>query len=49
MIFPVQASEDDLTAVPVTVQALKEAGAPFMFILTRVKANTPITAQAERA
>lgn len=26
VIFPVQASEDDLTAAPVTVQALKEAG-----------------------
>ncbi len=45
-IFPVQASEDDLTAAPVTVQALKESGAPFLFVLTRVKANTLITAQA---
>jgi chromosome partitioning protein len=42
----VQASEDDLTAAPVTVQALKEAGVPFLFVLTRVKANTLITAQA---
>ena len=46
VIFPVQASEDDLTAAQVTVQALKEAGKPFMFVLTRVKANTLITAQA---
>jgi len=46
VIFPVQASEDDLTAAPVTVQALKEAGVPFVFVLTRVKANTLITAQA---
>jgi chromosome partitioning protein len=46
IIFPVQASEDDLTAAPVTVQALKEAGVPFVFVLTRVKANTLITAQA---
>jgi chromosome partitioning protein len=46
IIFPVQASEDDLTAAPVTVQALKEAGVPFLFVLTRVKANTLITAQA---
>ena len=45
-IFPVQASEDDLTAAPVTVQALKDEGAPFLFVLTRVKANTLITAQA---
>src|ERR1035437_3338721 len=35
VIFPVQASEDDLTAAPVTVRALKEAGVPFMFVLTR--------------
>src|ERR1035437_7831316 len=46
VVFPVQASEDDLTAAPVTVQSLKEAGVPFMFVLTRVKANTLITAQA---
>jgi chromosome partitioning protein len=49
VIFPVQASEDDLTAAPVTVQALKEAGVPFIFVLTRVKANTLITAQAAAA
>jgi chromosome partitioning protein len=46
VIFPVQASEDDLTAAPVTVQALKDVGVPFVFVLTRVKANTLITAQA---
>jgi chromosome partitioning protein len=46
VVFPVQASEDDLTAAPVTVQALKEAGTPFVFVLTRVKAGTLITAQA---
>lgn len=46
VIFPVQASEDDLTAAPVTVQSLKENGVPFLFVLTRVKANTLITAQA---
>ena len=46
VVFPVQASEDDLTAAPVTVQALKDAQVPFMFVLTRVKANTNITAQA---
>jgi chromosome partitioning protein len=46
VIFPVQASEDDLTAAPVTVQALKDARVPFVFVLTRVKANTLITAQA---
>lgn len=46
VIFPVQASEDDLTAAPVTVQSLKKAGVPFLFVLTRVRANTLITAQA---
>lgn len=45
-VFPVQPSEDDLTAAPVTVQALKQSGTPFVFVLTRVKANTLITAQA---
>jgi chromosome partitioning protein len=46
VIFPVQPSEDDLTAAPVTVQNLKDSGAPFIFVLTRVKAHTLITAQA---
>ena len=41
-----QPSGDDLTAAPVTVQALKRSGTPFVFVLTRVKANTLITAQA---
>ena len=44
--LPGKPSEDDLTAAPVTVQALKEIGVPFLFVLTRVKANTLITAQA---
>ena len=46
VIFPVQPSEDDLTAAPVTVQALRKAGVPFVFVLTRVKPGTLITAQA---
>jgi chromosome partitioning protein len=46
VVFPVQPSEDDLTAAPVTVQNLKGAGVPFVFVLTRVKPNTLITAQA---
>jgi chromosome partitioning protein len=45
-VFPVQPSEDDLTAAPVTVAALKKIGIPFVFVLTRVRANTLITAQA---
>lgn len=46
VVFPVQPSEDDLIAAPVTVQNIKECGVPFLFVLTRVKANTLITAQA---
>ena len=46
VIFPVQPSEDDLAAVPVTVRSLKGVGAPFVFVLTRVKSHTLITAQA---
>ena len=46
VIFPVQPSEDDLVAAPVTVQSLKQIGVPFMFVLTRIKPGTVITAQA---
>ena len=46
VLFPVQPSEDDLAAVPVTVRSLKGADAPFVFVLTRVKSHTLITAQA---
>jgi len=46
VVFPVQPSEDDLTAAPKTVHALKAAGVPFVFVLTRVKPGTLITAQA---
>lgn len=46
VIFPVQPSEDDLTAAPVTVQNLKGSGVDFVFVLTRVKPHTLITAQA---
>jgi chromosome partitioning protein len=46
VIFPVQPSEDDLTAAPKTVQALRLVGVPFVFVLTRVKPGTLITAQA---
>ncbi len=46
VVFPVQPSEDDLTAAPVTVQNIKGSGVPFVFALTRVKPNTLITAQA---
>jgi chromosome partitioning protein len=46
VIFPVQPSEDDLNAAPVTVHNLKEARVPFIFVLTRVRAGALITAQA---
>jgi chromosome partitioning protein len=46
VIFPVQPSEDDLSAAPTTVHNLKSANARFMFVLTRAKPNTLITAQA---
>ena len=46
VVFPVQPSEDDLTAAPKTVDALKTAGVPFVFVLTRVRSGTLITAQA---
>jgi chromosome partitioning protein len=46
VLFPIQASDDDLSAAPVTIQNLKQQSTPFMFILTRVKPNTLITAQA---
>ena len=49
VIFPLQDSEDDLIAAPVTIQNLKHCGAPFVFVLTRVKPNTLITAQAAAA
>jgi chromosome partitioning protein len=46
VIFPVQASEDDLAAAPVTVALLKAGKVPFLFVVTRVRTNTLITAQA---
>jgi chromosome partitioning protein len=46
VLFPVQPSEDDLTAAPVTVANPKAAKARFLFVLTPVKPNTLITAQA---
>ena len=46
VIFPLQDSEDDLTAAPVTIKNIKAAGPPFVFVLTGVKPNTLITAQA---
>jgi chromosome partitioning protein len=46
VIFPVQPSDDDLAAVPVTVQNIRTTGKPFLFVLTRVKPNTLVTAQA---
>ena len=46
VLFPIQDSDDDLSAAPVTIQNIKKCGTPFLFVLTRVKPNTLITAQA---
>ncbi len=46
VIFPTQDSQDDIDAAPATVEGIKAAGVPFLFVLTRVKPNTLITAGA---
>jgi chromosome partitioning protein len=46
VIFPTQDSQDDIDAAPATVEGIKAAGIPFLFVLTRVKPNTLVTAGA---
>ena len=46
VIFPVEASDDDLAAAPKTVEIIREKGKPFLFVLTKIKPNTLVTAQA---
>lgn len=46
VLIPVRASPADLWAVGATVQQLKAAGTPFLFVLNAVKASASITAQA---
>lgn len=49
VLIPVRASPADLWAVGATVQQLKAAGTPFLFVLNAVKASAAITAQAAAA
>ena len=49
VLVPIRPSPSDLWAAGATVSLLKEAGIPFLFILTQAKANASITAQAAAA
>lgn len=49
VLVPIRPSPSDLWAAVATVQLLKEAGIPFLFVLTQAKANANITAQAAAA
>lgn len=49
VIVPVRASPDDLEAVPDTIRTIEAAGKPYAFILTQIKPNASITAQARLA
>lgn len=49
VLVPVKPSPSDLWAAAATVALLKEAGIPFLFVLTQAKANASITAQAAAA
>ena len=49
VLVPIRPSPSDLWAASATVALLKEAGIPFLFVLTQAKANASITAQAAAA
>jgi chromosome partitioning protein len=49
VLVPIRPSPSDLWAAAATVSILKDAGIPFLFILTQAKANASITAQAAAA
>jgi len=49
VLVPIKPSPSDLWAAAATVALLKEAGIPFLFVLTQVKANASITVQAAAA
>ncbi len=49
VLVPIRPSPSDLWAAAATVGLLKEAGIPFLFVLTQAKANANITAQAVAA
>jgi len=49
VLVPIRPSPSDLWAASATVALLKEAGIPFLFVLTQAKSNASITAQAAAA
>lgn len=46
VVIPVRPSPSDLWAVTETVQLVKDAGKPFVFVITQAKQQATITAQA---
>lgn len=46
VVIPVRPSPSDLWSVTETVQLVKEAGKPFLFVITQAKPQASITAQA---
>lgn len=49
VLVPIRPSPSDLWAASATVQLLKEAAIPFLFVLNQAKTNASITAQAAAA
>ena len=49
VLIPVRPSPSDLWAVAETVEQVKDAGKPFVFVLTQAKHQASITAQAVAA
>lgn len=49
VLIPIRPSPSDLWAAAATVALLREAGVPFLFVVTQAKANASITAQAAAA
>lgn len=49
VLIPARASPADLWAVADTVELVKQAGKPFLFVITQAKVNATITAQAVAA
>ena len=49
VLVPIRPSPSDLWAAAATVALLKDAGIPFLFVLTQAKANASITGQAAAA
>ena len=49
VLVPIRPSPSDLWAASATVALLKDAGIPFLFVLTQAKGNASITGQAAAA